>query len=98
MKPRRILYVTRISKGGVAVVLEQLVRGLDKNLYEPVVVFDTPQSSTIRKDLVSSEIKTIELMECRDLQHGKKKGEVPKNCFCVSFGKIKLTLFILIVI
>ena len=73
MKPRRILYITRISKGGVAVVLDQLARGLDKDLYEPVVVFDTPQSSTIRKELASSDIKTIELMECRDLQHGKKK-------------------------
>jgi len=79
MKPRRILYVTRISKGGVAVVMDHLVRGLDKELYESVVVFDTPQSSTIRKKLVSSDIKTIELMECRDLQHGKKKCEVPKK-------------------
>jgi len=75
-KPRRVLYITRISKGGVAVVLDQLARGLDKDLYEPVVVFDTPQSSTIRKELAGSDIKTIELMECRDLQHGKKKSEV----------------------
>lgn len=75
MKPRRILYITRISKGGVAVVLDHLARGLDKDLYEPVVVFDTPQSSTIRKELNHSDIKTIELMECRDLQHSKKKSE-----------------------
>ena len=79
MKPRRILYVTRISKGGVAVVLDQLARGLDKDLYEPVVLFDTPQSSAIRKELVSSDIKTIELMECRDLRHSKKKCEVSKK-------------------
>jgi len=58
------------------VVLDQLARGMDKNLYEPVVVFDTPQSSTIRKEFIGSDIKTVELMECRDLQHGKKKGEV----------------------
>ena len=78
-KPHRILYITRISKGGVAVVLNQLARGLDKDLYEPVVVFDTPQSSTIRKELASSDIKTIDLMESRDLQHGKKKSKESNN-------------------
>jgi len=79
MNPCRILYVTRTSKGGVAVVLDHLVRGLNRNLYEPLVLFDTPQSSTIRKALVGSDIKTIELMESRNLQHGKKKSEVSRK-------------------
>ena len=79
MKPHRILYVTRISKGGVAVVLNQLVRGLYKNLYKPVVLFDTPQSSTIREELANSNIKTIELVECRNVQHGKAPYKMSKN-------------------
>ena len=57
-------------------VLDQLARGLNKDLYETVVLFDTAQSSTIRKELVSSDIKTIELVKCRDLEHGKKKSKV----------------------
>lgn len=75
MKPRRILYITRISKGGVAVVLDQLARGLDKHFYDPVVLFDTPQSSEIRQKLVSSNIKTIELMECRDILQDKVSSQ-----------------------
>ena len=77
MKPRRILYVTRISKGGVAVVLDQLARGLDNHFYDPVVLFDTPQSSEIRQKLVSSNIKTIELMECRDILQDKVSSQHP---------------------
>lgn len=77
MKPRRILYVTRISKGGVVVLLNQLARWLDKDLYEPVVLFDTPQSSEIRQKLVSSNIKTIELMECRDILQDKVSSQPP---------------------
>ena len=79
MKPRRILYIARISKGGVAVVMDQLARGLDKDFYEPVVVFDTPQSSTIRKELTCSSIKTIELVACRDLNQSKLIRKVDNN-------------------
>ena len=59
IKPQGILHITRIAKGGVAVVLDQLVRGLDKKQYEPVVVFDTPQPSDIRKNLVLSSVKLL---------------------------------------
>ena len=72
MKPRNILYVTRISKGGLAIVMDQIVRGVDKSLYKPVILFDTPQSSKIRKDITNSGIKTIDMIECRDLQHLKE--------------------------
>jgi len=61
MKPRRILYITRISKGGVAVVLDQLARGLDRRRYEPIVLFDTNRQSHIRQKLFESDIKTIDL-------------------------------------
>jgi glycosyltransferase involved in cell wall biosynthesis len=75
----RILYVTRISKGGMAVVLDQLVRGLDKNLYEPVVLFDTTQTSEIRKNLINSHIKTIELIASRNLQDDKISLKLSNN-------------------
>lgn len=58
-------------------MLDQLARGLDKDLYEPVVLFDTPQSSEIRQKLVSSNIKTIELMECRDILQDKVSSQPP---------------------
>jgi len=61
MKPRRILYITRISKGGVAVVLDQLARGLDRRRYEPIVLFDTNRQSHIRQKLSESDIKTVDL-------------------------------------
>lgn len=71
MKPQRILHITRLAKGGVPVVLDQLVRGFDRQYFEPVVLFDTPQSSEIRDRLVSSEIQTIELYKSRDVLQDK---------------------------
>ena len=58
-------------------VLDQRARGLDKHFYDPVVLFDTPQSSEIRQKLVSSNIKTIELMECRDILQDKVSSQHP---------------------
>ena len=79
MKPHRILYVTRISKGGVAIVMDQIVRGIDKNLYTPVILFDTHQSSKIREDITNSGIKTIDMIECRDFQYPKENQSGIKN-------------------
>lgn len=41
-KPTRILYVQRPAGGGSATGLYELVRGLDTNLYEPIVLFYKP--------------------------------------------------------
>ena len=79
MKPRNILYVTRISKGGLAIVMDQIVRGIHKNLYTPVILFDTPQSSKIREDITNSGIKTIDMIKCCDLQHPKEKQSGKKS-------------------
>ena len=79
MKPHRILYVTRISKGGVAIVMDQIVRCIDKNLYTPVILFDTSQSSKIRQDFINSGIKTIDMTECRDFQYPKENRSGIKN-------------------
>ena len=66
MKPRRILYVTRVAKGGAAVVVDQLARGLDRNRYESIVLFDTYSQSAIREKLSNSDIRTIDLKKCCD--------------------------------
>ena len=66
-------------------MLDQLARGLDKHFYDPVVLFDTPQSSEIRQKLVSSNIKTIELMECRDILQDKVSSQphTKRNIGCL---------------
>ena len=74
MKPRRILYVTRVVKGGAAVVVDQLARRLDRDRYEAIVLFDTHQYSPIRKRLSQLDIKTIDLKKCRD----QSPSKVPK--------------------
>lgn len=80
MTTYKILHVTRIAKGGVAVVLDHLVRGLDPTIFEPVVLFDTPQGSPIRKQLVDSEIATVELLPSRNLRiNNNKKNESRKD-------------------
>ena len=79
MEKHRILYVTKVSKGGVAVVVDQLARALDKNIFEPIVLFDTPQSSMIRQELVKSDIKTIELMSCMDIKKIQERHVEPKK-------------------
>lgn len=68
MKPRKILYVTRVVEGGAAVVVDQLARGLNRDRYEPIVLFDTTRQSNIREGLSNSEIKTIDLRMCKKEQ------------------------------
>ena len=63
MKPRKILYVTRIVDGGVATVIDNLARGLDRNCFEPIVLFDSTRQSTFRRNLSRSNIKTVDLAE-----------------------------------
>jgi len=78
MKPRRILYVTRIVEGGVAAVVDRLARGLDRDRYEPVVLFDTARQSIIRKGLSESDIRTIDLKKCKEEQ-GPRSPAPRKN-------------------
>ena len=61
MKRIKILYITRVTKGGVAVVLDQLAQRLDRDQFEPVVLFDTGQPSDIRNKIDRSRIQTIHL-------------------------------------
>jgi glycosyltransferase involved in cell wall biosynthesis len=61
MKPRRVLHISRESDGGLAVVLDQVVRGLNRRLYEPIVAFDTSWPSDIRSKLYDSNIRVIDL-------------------------------------
>lgn len=68
MKPRRILYVTQVVEGGVEAVVDRLARGLDRDRYEPVVLFDTTRQSIIRKGLSESDIRTIDLKKCEEVQ------------------------------
>jgi len=68
LKPRRILYVTLAADGGQAAVVERLAKGLDRDRYEPVVLFDTAKQSFIRDRLSESNIKTIDLRKNEDEQ------------------------------
>ena len=68
MRPRRVLQITRFVEGGSAVVLDLIARGLDRNRYEPLVLFDTHVDSNIRKNLSHSDIKTIDFKECSNGQ------------------------------
>lgn len=68
MKPRCVLHITRAHDGGLAVVLDQIVRRLNRARYEPIVAFDSPWQSNIRKKLFESDIKTIDLRKCSNEQ------------------------------
>jgi len=78
VKPRRILYVTRVVEGGLAIVVDHLARGLDRDRYEPVVLFDTAKQSIIRKGLSESDIKTIDLKKCEE-ERGPTSSPHPEN-------------------
>ena len=66
VSPRRILHVLRSVDGGVPVVVDQIVRRIDRNRYEPIVLFDTHHQSNIRKNLLLSNIKTIDFVKGPD--------------------------------
>ncbi|GAB2670007.1 glycosyltransferase family 4 protein [Paenibacillus thermoaerophilus] len=56
---KKILLVSPTAGySGVDVCFEQLVLGIDKNIFEPIVVI--PQNSYIHKNLVNNNIKVIE--------------------------------------
>jgi glycosyltransferase involved in cell wall biosynthesis len=61
VKTRKVIHITRSAKGGVPVVVDQLVRGLNRNKYEPIVAFETNIQSDIRQKLHESNFKTINL-------------------------------------
>ena len=75
---RKILQVTRIAKGGVAVVLENLVLGLaERGRFEPVVVFDTRQDSEIRQKLLAhQQIAVFEFQQGQNLLAAGQRGQV----------------------
>jgi glycosyltransferase involved in cell wall biosynthesis len=85
------MQVTRFVEGGSAVVVDNIARGLDKNRYEPLVLFETNVNSNIRKKLSESEIKTIDLKKCTDdrclnLNHFNKNMGIGRR-IQAKFGK-----------
>ena len=67
MKRRRIFYVTRKSKGGSAVSLYHLAKGLDTSRYESVVLFYTQEHPDIGDKLNESRIRVVALEKrCRE--------------------------------
>ena len=59
MKRRKVLYAAHTSTGGAAFSLYHLAKNLDKDRYEPIVLFYTQKHSYIEKKLAESDIKTI---------------------------------------
>jgi hypothetical protein len=60
-RPHRILYVTRIEEGGVAKVVENLATGLDKDLFEPIVLFRSALETPFKKRLSNKGVKILSL-------------------------------------
>jgi glycosyltransferase involved in cell wall biosynthesis len=61
MKRRKVLYVAPTARGGSAVVLYDLITGLDREQYEPVVLFYVQDQPGIGDKLVESGVKVIAL-------------------------------------
>jgi glycosyltransferase involved in cell wall biosynthesis len=59
--PRKVLYVAKTSTGGAAFSLYHLVRGLDQNRYEPIVLFLTQKDSYIEGKLAEAKIEMLTL-------------------------------------
>ena len=61
MKPRRhrILYVQRPTGGGSAASLYELLRGLDREVYEPVVLFHTPSFYREKFEALGGKVITL---------------------------------------
>jgi len=61
MRRHRVLYVAKTARGGSALSLYYLVRGLDRSRYEPVVLFYVQERLYTGDRLAESGIKTIAL-------------------------------------
>ncbi len=91
MESLKILHVTRIVHGGVAVVASNLTRGLDRKRYKPFIVFDCLESSDIVEDLEKSHVEVIRLREKKlaltlTEKYNSKSREIGAKVECV-FGK-----------
>lgn len=60
MKPYKVLHVTNISVGGVGVVFENLVLGLNKGEFESIAASTSPFKRQLKNKLLKSNIKFIE--------------------------------------
>jgi len=69
VKTRKVIHITRAAKGGVAVVVDQLARGLNRGKYETMVFFESNVQSDIRKKLHESDVMTIDLRKCSEMQN-----------------------------
>lgn len=78
MKPRRILYVARQADGGSAEVLYRLAVHLDKNRYEPVVLFYHKNSHILDK-FSQARIKTILLQDREPARSSGGSAETVKG-------------------
>jgi len=61
MRKRRILYVARTSRGGSAVSLYHLIRGLSGSQYTPTVLFYTQENTYIGRKLTESGVEVLTL-------------------------------------
>lgn len=65
MAQRKILYVAKTARGGSALSLYHLASGLDRRLYEPVVLFYTQEHPHIGERLTRAGIKVLTLEKHR---------------------------------
>lgn len=68
MGKRRILYVARSSRGGSAVSLYHLIKGLDNNRYTPTVLFYAQENPYIGSKLAESGV-TVLTLEKQQREH-----------------------------
>jgi len=60
MRPIRVLLITRASEGGVATIVQQLARGLDRHKYQPYVCLVKYDSNYSEKLRHRTDIEVIE--------------------------------------
>jgi glycosyltransferase involved in cell wall biosynthesis len=76
ISPRRILHVTRIEEGGVARVVEDLVTGFDKDLFEPIVLCKSSVDTPFKRRLSNAGVKILSLYDTIPSKIDSKEGNL----------------------
>lgn len=89
IRRRRILYVQRPNGGGSTIALYELIKGLNKTCYEPIVLFLVNNKYLDKFEALG--IKTITIDRSKSQRQPKKRNVLTKNIYHLRLWLLDLT-------
>lgn len=92
IRPRRILYIQRPTGGGSTIALYELIKGLNKTCYEPVVLFLMKNKYLDKFEALG--IKTITIDRSKSQRQPKKRNALRKSLYHLRLWLLDVSEFL----